>query len=194
MRPPNEESDLQLVHELVFAPRGIRTERFTNAELVAGRTPDFRLLEGDKLAAYCEVKSPRDEWLDDLLDTALPGELVGGTRRDPVFNRIARHIAKAATQFEAVNRDPVVPNILVFVNHDEQSKFGDLVEVLTGEFRAANGQRYPTMKDISEGRIGVSKHKIDLYVWLEARTKEMKHFCGSTPGRVSAACTLLGFQ
>jgi hypothetical protein len=63
MRGPNEESDLLLVQELIFSPRGLGMTRFSHAETVAGRTPDFRILQSGELVAYCEVKSSRDGWL-----------------------------------------------------------------------------------------------------------------------------------
>src|SRR5262249_31410695 len=61
---------------------------------------DTHLL-GDTLKAFCEVKSPRDDWLDDQIEAASPGQIAGGARSDPTFNRIARHVDKAASQFDA---------------------------------------------------------------------------------------------
>jgi len=93
MRKPDEDPDLKLIEELIFAPRGLELQRFSHQE--TGRTPDFRVLRAGELAAYCEVKSPRDDWLDNQLDVAPPLQLVGGLRPDPTFNRIARHVEKA---------------------------------------------------------------------------------------------------
>ena len=40
---------------------GLRVERFTKAEMQRGRTPDFRVLAGDELAFYCEVKTAQED-------------------------------------------------------------------------------------------------------------------------------------
>ncbi len=193
-RTPDEESDLLLVDSLVFAPRGLSVKRFSHAETVRSRTPDFRILQLDEVVAFCEVKSPRDEWLDEKLVDSKPGELVGGLRPDPVFNRIARHVEKAATQFQAVNSDRKLPNILILVNHDRMSRYSDLVEVLTGEIHTNDGEKLDTMKYISEGRLRIPKHMIDLYVWLDVSTKKTKPFHGaSKPDNVKKAMNLLGF-
>jgi hypothetical protein len=62
---------------------------------------------------------------------------------------LARHVAKAATQFDAVNADRAVPNILIFVNHADASSFADLHETLTGTFFAQNGEQYKTLIHIA---------------------------------------------
>ncbi|MGA7323141.1 MAG: hypothetical protein WBX25_01340, partial [Rhodomicrobium sp.] len=84
------------------------------------------------LTAYCELKSPRDDWLDDQLTQAPPGNIVGGSRKDPTFNRLARRVEKAVGQFDRVNTAHELPNILVFVNHDPASHINDLRETSTG--------------------------------------------------------------
>jgi hypothetical protein len=50
------------------------------------------------LVGFCEVKSPRDDWLDEQLEGAQAFEIRGGIRKDPTFNRIGRQIEKAASQ------------------------------------------------------------------------------------------------
>src|SRR2546423_2346755 len=50
-----------------------------------------------KIIAGEREKSPRDDWLDEQLDSAPPGQIVGGARSHPTFNRTARHVQKAAT-------------------------------------------------------------------------------------------------
>src|SRR5262249_19700557 len=145
-------------------------ERFNYRETSVHRTPDFKVMRNGNLVAYCEVKSPRDDWLDEQIDAAPAGQLAGGARDDPTFNRIARQISQAASQFDAVNADRTVPNILVFVNHAEASNANDLVETLTGYAELDNGKRIPTVRHLSEGRIGAARHRIDLYVWIDAHT------------------------
>jgi hypothetical protein len=196
MGKPNEDPDLKLVEELLFAPRHLVLQRFSRTETLTGRTPDFRVFRTGELVAFCEVKSPRDDWLDDQLDDAPPLQLVGGLRPDPTFNRIARHIEKAASQFESVNSARSLPNILVFVNHDRASSFNDLRETLTGMFHSADGERFETISHISEGRLGEVKRAIDLYVWIDERRRRIQgyFFNEALPERVGNICELLGLD
>ena len=195
-RVPNEEADLELVEELVFSGRGLVLERFSHAETVAGRTPDYRILRNGAVVAFSEVKSPRDDWLDNQIDLVPAGAIAGGARADPTFNRIARHVEKAASQFDAVNADRAVPNILVFVNHADGTGFGDLRETLTGMFHAVSGERFPTVRHISEGRIGEARTRIDLYVWIDRKTRRIQGYLFNdlAPEHVEGVCDLLGLD
>jgi hypothetical protein len=131
MEAPHEHDDLAFISDWMAA-YDLRTERFSSDETRQGKTPDFRIFRADKLAAYCEVKSPRDSWLDDQLEDAAPCAIVGGSRPDPTFNRIASHVEKAARQFDSVNPEREIPNILCFVNWAAENGFHDLEETLTG--------------------------------------------------------------
>ena len=194
-RTPNEEHDLELVRTLVFAPYGLTLNRFDHAETVRGRTPDFRVLLDKEIVAYCEVKSPRDDWLDEQIDTAMPGQIVGGLRNDPTFNRLARHITRAASQFFAVNSDHLIPNILIFVNHAENSDYSDLRETLTGNFFTEDGRRYPTMTHISEGWIREAKLQIDIFSWIDAKTKRVQgHVINEASAHVDVIRALLNID
>jgi len=196
MRGPNENPDLELAEQLVFAPRGLRLERFTRKETLAGKTPDYRVFRQDDLVAYSEIKSPRDDWLDEQLDSSPPGAIVGGARSDPTFNRIARNVAKSAAQFDAVNADRSAMNLLVFVNHDVNSHFADMHETLTGMFYASSGDKFVTMTHISEGRIGEAKRRIDLFVWISARDRKVEGymFNDQEEERVKLVCDLMGLD
>jgi hypothetical protein len=195
-RKPDEDADLALVERLVFSKQGLELKRYSRAETLAGRTPDFKVLQNGTIKALCEVKSPRDDWLDDRLAEAPAFELAGGPRKDPTFNRIARHVQKASSQFDAANGSHSIPNILIFINHGEAVGFNDLYETLTGFFRTETGERIGTMPHIAEGRIGEARTKIDLYVWIDARTRSMDGclFNDLNPGHVSALCELLGLD
>ena len=120
--------------------KGLRAERFSKAERREGKTPDFRVFKDDVLKSFCEVKSvEKDAWLDKKLDAATLGEIVGGLRDDPVFNRLTDDIHKAVAQFLAVNPDAAVPNLVVFVNHDSMCDEQDVAAVLSGQFLADEG-------------------------------------------------------
>lgn len=104
------------------------------------------------------------------LDKAAPAEIVGGVRNDPVFNRLSKLVERSVEQFDTVNPDRIVPNILAIVNHDALSGPDDLFETLTGTFPAAGGSRPPTMMNVAEGRIRDIKRRVDLYIWIEGVT------------------------
>jgi hypothetical protein len=131
MRAPPEVEDLRTATAWL-AGNGLDAARFSAAERKVSKTPDFRIYRGNRHVGFCEVKSPRDDWLDDQLARAEPFQLVGGSRNDPAFNRISSHIAKAAEQFDAVNPDRTLPNILVFINWADANSFNDLYETLRG--------------------------------------------------------------
>ncbi len=190
-----EKSEESLVATLL-QDHGLQPLRFSKREMRAGKTPDFRILRGSDLFAYCEVKSPRDEWLDEQLHEAEPGTIVGSVRNDPIFNRLSKMIKNAAKQFDAVNSDRTVPNILAIVNHDDSSYPGDLIETLTGMFHAEDGSRHPTLQRVSEGRIGEAKYRIDLYVWIDGTTGRVQAhlFSESVPTHVDALCAELGLD
>jgi hypothetical protein len=194
---PDETADLSLVECLLFRKPGIVLERFNRQETLAGRTPDFKVMRDGKLVAFCEVKSPRDDWLEEQIESALPGQFVGGARADPTFNRIARHIQKSASQFNAVNADRALPNILVFVNHADASHRNDLYETLTGTFETDSGKRIGTVRHISEGRIGEVRQHIDLYIWIDCKTSFVGLYLFNdltSPGVIDALCDLFGLE
>jgi hypothetical protein len=173
---------------------GLRCERFTKAEIRSGKTPDFRVYKDKQLVFYCEAKHVQhDDWLDKQLEKARPGEIVGGLRPDPIFNRIAGHIHQAAKQFEAVNHDHQYPNVLVFTNSDRLCKFDDLVSTLTGNLYAEGGTVEPIYRSVSEGRIREEKSTIDLYVWFNEwrQGKKQSFFIEGSP-HYPALCALLG--
>jgi hypothetical protein len=70
-----------------------------------------------------------------------------------------------------VNKDRELPNVLVYVNHAEDSGALDLLEALTGYFHADDGTRHTTMKHISDERLGHIKGRIDLYIWIDAKSR-----------------------
>jgi hypothetical protein len=184
-----EAEDLQLTENLIFKPNGLSINQIPRGE---GKSADLEVLLNEITVAYCELKSPHDGWLDNLIDTAQTCEIVGGIRSDPVFKKITKHANKASKQFEAVNPERTVPNILVFVNHDDISDFGDLIETFTGQFHAADGSRHLTMVDIALS-LGRAKKNIDLCVWIDKRTLLVQGFFfnrDTHPNYLSQLCLL----
>lgn len=148
---------------------GLSSEKFDKNEIRNGKTPDFRVYFNDNLIFYCEVKNAQEDmWINEKLKKATPGEIVGGARTDPIFNRLSAHIHKARKQFEAVNKEENLPNVLAFYNEDQQSDFYDLLAVTTGNFFSEDGEVFPIYKKFSEGRIKADINKIHLFIWIDA--------------------------
>lgn len=147
---------------------GFTCDTFSKEEKRVSKTPDFRVSQMNDFLFFCEVKSSQEDcWLDEQLESAISGEIVGGTRNDPIFNRLATHIHTALKQFSIVNPDEQFPNVLAMVNHDNNCGFNDLLGVLTGNFYADDGKAYPIYKQFSEGRIRDEKMRIHLFIWLD---------------------------
>lgn len=181
--------------------KGFEVGSFAKKEMRDFKTPDFRLSRGGVEVAVCEVKSfQRDAWLEDQLKNAAPGEVVGGLRNDPVFNRISNALHTAFKQFESVNSEHRLLNFLFLVNHETSAGPVDLDRVLTGREDPRHGLFDLTCEQFSEGRIQSEKHKIDLYVWLELdlvkngkRRSTEYRVCGN-PKTQEQVCGLLGID
>jgi hypothetical protein len=187
---PTEADDLKLAEKLVFAPNGLSIQKIPRG---ASRSADLKVLQSGVLVAYCELKSPRDECLDKLLDLAKPCQVFGGGRDDPIFKKIRKHTNKASQQFEVTNPKRAVPNILVFVNHDDVSDFGDLRETFTGMFHTADGGRHNTMLDMSAS-LNRAKTQIDMCVWIDGTTSKTQGYFfnrNASPNYLYQLCGLL---
>ncbi|HVZ85135.1 MAG TPA: hypothetical protein VG893_15780 [Terracidiphilus sp.] len=150
--------------------KGFTVTGFSKRELRDMKTPDFLLARNGQEIALCEVKSyQRDAWLEEQMKQVAPGELAGGLRNDPIYNRISHSIHTAVQQFSSVNADHSRLNFLVLVNHDTSARYKDLVSVLTGYWDPLGGDFDRTHLQFSEGRIREDKKQIDLCVWLEIR-------------------------
>lgn len=148
--------------------KGLRAKEFKKGATRKSKTPDYRVFKSEHLAFFCELKSiSPDEWLDNQLRNAPPVTLVGGGRKDPVYNRISNKIHEAYKQFDAVNSGLEYPNVLAFVNHDEMCDARDLFSVITGDFLAEGGVRLPIYRKFSEGRIKEENLQIHLYIWID---------------------------
>lgn len=175
--------------------KGLRAERFSKAERRQGKTPDFRVFQGETLKFFCEVKSVEDDtWLDRKLDAAAPGQVVGGLRDDPVFNRLTDDIHQATAQLLAVNHDSSVPNVMVFVNHDSMCDEQDMISVLTGQFLADDGTSHRIYTKYSEGRIKNDKFLIHLFCWVEEGKFRMLTFNQAHPAHCNVLCELLSYD
>ena len=170
---------------------GLRAERL---KTTASKTPDFRVLLGDQLRFFCEVKSiDRDIWLDRQFDEAASSELVGGSRPDPIFNRLTDDIHTGIKQFSAVNPGDKYPNVLAFVNHDEKCGVLDLIGVFTGGFISADGKILPIYLKFSQGRIKDEKKRVHLFIWLDDRQNHLV-FTRTHNDHHQVLCSLFGVE
>jgi hypothetical protein len=87
-----------------------------NPILMPSAAVDSKLLKDGKLCGFCELKSPRDDF---IFETPEPGDFA--IRKNLPFHRKrGSHIRHAAQQFDAVNPDHSLPNIMVFVTHSSR--------------------------------------------------------------------------
>jgi hypothetical protein len=157
--------------------RGLVTQRFSKKELRAMKTPDFKVYHDEEFAFYCEVKeSEEDQWLNDKLEVASPGEIVGGLRDDPVFNRLTTHINKARKQFDSVNSKHDHPNVLAFYNSDINYGFKELIGVVTGKLPCDDGTMHKVFGKYSDGRVKKNLEKIDLIIWFDKFNTDERYF------------------
>ena len=175
---PTEGADIKLMQELIFQPSDVELRRFSKEEMAKGKTPDFKLMRGSA-CGYCEAKSPRDDWVFEFPNDIKPGESVTETRRSPT-TRSARQIESAGEQFDAVNPDHKLPNVLVLVNHAAGRTRSDLHVTVTG-IRVPDGPRLYTLKPDKQRKVWEAARRVDLFLWIDAG--EMH-----TPARVSGRC------
>lgn len=191
IQTPSEDDDQKLAEEIIFSPNHLVLLKIPRS---SERTPDFRVISNGAVVAYCELKSPQDDWLDKLLDLAKSFLIVSGTREDPIFKKIRKHANKASKQFEAHNPTRKVPNILLFINHDDTSDFRDLREAFTGYFHASDGSRHATMLDIATS-LNRAKSQIDLCIWVDAKSRRVQGFYmneDANPNHLNQLCMLFG--
>jgi hypothetical protein len=140
-----------------FTTKGLRAEEFNKNEKGHSKTPDFKVFKENNLVFFCEIKTiARDEW-------------AGGSRNDPVYNRLSTKIHEAVNQFNTINPDLKYPNVLVFINHNNEGRCGviDLYSVFTGFAKIEGGGVFPGFTKFSEGRIKGEKNRIHLFIWVK---------------------------
>lgn len=124
----DEAADLALMRALAFDQNNIVLEPYEDAALKNGKTPDFKLFKDGKLCGFCEMKSPRDDFI-------LEAPKAGGVairRNLPFYRKLGSHIKYAVEQFDAENPDHAQPNILVFVSHSPDIQRRDLIATIAG--------------------------------------------------------------
>jgi large subunit ribosomal protein L30 len=122
----DETADRALVCELAFDRNSIVPKAYSDAELKRGKTPDFKLFVNGTLRGFCEMKSPRDDFIFEA-----PAEGKAAMRENlPYYRKLGGHIRHAAEQFGAVNPDHKLPNVLAFVTHCRDIERRDLMATI----------------------------------------------------------------
>jgi hypothetical protein len=160
----HEDND-HLVVKRFFGLKDLIAERIAETD---SKTPDFKIKQGAKVVAFCEVKSPQNIFAERATDAIAAGKggvIERGYGNDYRQGRcIARAAAKAAEQFKAANPDHDVPNILILVNHDEYTVVEDFEQTMTG-YAPEGGDHLvgePLQNAIPD---------IDLYIWIDQKSR-----------------------
>lgn len=173
--------------------RGFIAERFSKQEQCANKTPDFRVSRDGYFAFYCEVKSIiKDSYVDDMLACAPAGQIVGGERNDPTFNRLTADVHEAIKQFDAVNAEQESANVLSLINHHDGCGFYDLLAILTGNLYADDGTVHPIYRQFSHGRIRDERRKVHLYIWIDDFKPSQLLFSQTHEKHHASLCNLFG--
>lgn len=177
---PDEDADIQLVRGLLFQSGKVELRPFSHDEKMRGKTPDFRIFRNQNLSGLIEIKSPRDDWLDEQFEQAMKlptdrrTELVGGLRSDPVFNRLGRLLKKAAQQLAAVEIGAHVPRLVVIVNHDDMTRPVDVDVTIKGEEISEDGSVISTQEGAAEGVRHAILPVVDLIVFIDAKSRRVR--------------------
>lgn len=196
-QPEDEEADKAQMRQLLFKAEGV--------ELVAlpektTKTPDYKVMKNGELKGYCELKSPRDDWIFSVPKDIKPGEIREEHREDPTAHALARIIGKAAAQFDAVNPDHAQANILVIMSHARLRGPADLHLAIGGVPMPDGTRRYllvdPNEKDFDKAFAKQKKlmddaRKIDLFYWIDAHTKKVRYVINDDGLRHKEACDLV---
>jgi large subunit ribosomal protein L30 len=163
----DESADRSLMRELVFDPNGIVAEPYSDAELRRGKTPDFKLFVNDSLGGFCEMKSPRDDF---MFEMRAEGE--AAVRENlPYYRKLGSHIRHAAKQFDAVNPDHKLPNVLTFVTHCPDIERRDLLATIAGLPVPGSDRRLFMLSRKMQQQVLDAARRIDLFLWIDAQKR-----------------------
>jgi large subunit ribosomal protein L30 len=182
----NEATDVALMRELAFDPQGIAIERFSGEALRRGKTPDFKLVKHGSLRAYCELKSPRDDFIFEL-----PQDGSAIRENLPFHRKLGSHIRYAAQQFDAVNPNRALPNILAFVNHSPDIARRHIHATVAG-LPGPDGRPIFMLSRKMQEQVLNAARKIDLFLWIDVPRRTYQHVSVNGAVHQAAALDLLG--
>jgi|GEM_PF-136226 large subunit ribosomal protein L30 len=192
-RPPkeapvyDEAADTSLLRELAFDGNSIVLESYGAAAKKNGKTPDFKLVRDGVLQGFCEMKSPRDDFVFEF-----PGDGGPAIRKDvPFYRKLASHIRRAASQFDAVNPNRRLPNILAFVSHSSDIERRDLIATIAGLPVPGAAPMFMLPRKMQQEVLEAVRH-IDLFLWIDANKRTFQHLSPNGASHQAAALNLLG--
>ena len=183
----DEAADVALMRELAFDANNIVLEPYEVAGRNRGKTPDFKLLKDGNLCGFCELKSPRDDF---ILETPEDGG-VAVRENLPFYGKLGGQIRRAAAQFSAVNPDHKLPNILAFVSHASDIQRRDLIATIAG-LSAPDGERFFMLPRKTQKQVMDDARKIDLFLWINAQNGTCQHLTADGAVHQASALELLG--
>lgn len=195
-KPPREKevhdeaADAALLCKLAFEPQAIVPELYPDADRKWGRTPDFKLMKDDRPSAYCEMKSPRDDYMFETPSDGRPAI----RKNVPFYRKLGRHVRDAAQQLEAVNPDRKIPNIVAFVSHCPDIERRDLITTIAGLAAPDSNRRVFLLGRKLQEQVMEAARKVDLFLWVDAKARTFQHISPSGAQHQQIALDLLGLK
>jgi large subunit ribosomal protein L30 len=182
----DETADAALMRELAFDANKIVLDSYGAAARKKGKTPDFKLVQGGGIRGFCEMKSPRDDFMFE------PPEGGGAAvRKDvPFYRKLASHIRRAARQFDAVNPEHALPNILAFVSHSPDIERRDLIATIAGLPVPGAAPVFMLSREMQQEVLEAAR-RIDLFLWIDAKKRTCQHLSPNGAAHQTAALNLL---
>jgi len=187
---PDEATDVASMRKLVFDKNNIVLKRYDDAALKKGKTPDFKLLKDGKLCGFCEMKSPRDDFI-------LKAPKLGGVairKNLPFHRKLGSHVRNAAKQFDAENADHAHPNIVVFVSHTPEIQRRDLIATIAGLPVPGSSKRLFMLGKKMQKQVIEAASKVDLFIWIDPKTGIWQHLSPNDAKHRAAALQLLNIS
>jgi hypothetical protein len=177
-----------LIRELAFDANDIEAERYSDSDLKRGKTPDFKLFKHASLCGFCEMKSPRD---DVVFEAPESGFVV--RKNLPFYRKLGSHIRRAALQFDAVNPNHRLPNILAFVTHSPEIERRDLIPTIAGLPPPPDiGRRIFMLGRKMQEQVMHAARAVDLFLWIDAQKRTCQHLSVSGAPHQTWALELFG--
>ena len=186
----DEAADAELMQKLAFDGKDIVLEPYDAAALRAGKTPDFKLRRNGELIGYCELKSPRDDF---IFEKPEPGQSVFRENL-PFHRKLGGHVRKAAKQFDAVNPNHELPNIMAIVSHCPDIDRRDLIATIAGLHIPGTERRLWMLTKHKQAETLEAARGIDLFLWIDATTGKLTHLSPNGAPHQQAALDLLGLK
>jgi large subunit ribosomal protein L30 len=180
----DETADAALMSELAFDGHNIVPEKLPKG---SGKTPDFKLVRDGVVCGFCEMKSPRDDY---IFEKPEPEEFV--IRENlPYYVKLGRLIRKVGSQFAAANPERAHPNILAFVNHAPEIERRDLHATILGLQDPGGRPVYLIPRELRE-QMWKAAREIDLFLWIDAEKGTLQHVSVNGAPHQQAVLDLLG--